>query len=170
MFLFTFIVILKHIILAECIWSCWLGGRKGIRPVKNWVVGCWHGYLSGARCRLAYGPADATVTHSCFSEIQIGFAFLAPAHPGSTGKRAVKRVCVCVTFSVTDKTVLSVLPPKLISWHVQWWFWKIIFDQAGDWITPMTGRVSTVGVFVPILASSREYFWQISLIPYPVLW
>ena len=44
---------------------CWLGGRKGIRPVKNWVVGCWHGYLSGERCRLAYGPADATATH-CF--------------------------------------------------------------------------------------------------------
>ena len=33
---------------------------------------------------------------SCFSKIQIGFAFLAPAHPGSPGKRAVKRVCVCV--------------------------------------------------------------------------
>jgi len=44
-------------------WCCWLGARKGIRPVKNWVVGCWHGYLSGARCRLAYGPADATATH-----------------------------------------------------------------------------------------------------------
>jgi len=27
-------------------WHCQLGGRKGIRPVKNWVVGCWHGYLS----------------------------------------------------------------------------------------------------------------------------
>jgi len=27
------------------------------------LVGCWHGYLSGARCRLAYGPADATATH-----------------------------------------------------------------------------------------------------------
>ena len=40
---------------------CWLGGRKGIRPVKNWLVGCWCGCLSGARCRLfAYGPADAT--------------------------------------------------------------------------------------------------------------
>jgi len=36
------------------LWRCWLGGRKGIRPVKNWVVGCWHGYLSGARCRLAF--------------------------------------------------------------------------------------------------------------------
>ena len=27
------------------------------------VVGCWRGYLPGARCRLAYGPADATATH-----------------------------------------------------------------------------------------------------------
>jgi len=23
----------------------------------------WSGYLSGARCRLAYGPADATASH-----------------------------------------------------------------------------------------------------------
>ena len=33
---------------------------------------------------------------SCFSKIQIGFTFLVLAHPGSPGKRAVKRVCVCV--------------------------------------------------------------------------
>jgi len=32
---------------------------------------------------------------SCFSKIQIGFTFLVPAHMGSPGKRAVKRVCVC---------------------------------------------------------------------------
>ena len=49
--------------LPSVLWWCWLGIRKGIRPVKNWVVGCWHGYLAGARCRLAYGPADATATH-----------------------------------------------------------------------------------------------------------
>ena len=78
------------------LWCCWLGGRKGIRPVKNWVVGCWRGYLSGARCRLAYGPADATppLTVSCFSKVQIGFTFLVLAHPGSPGQRAVKRVCM----------------------------------------------------------------------------
>ena len=29
---------------------------------------------------------------SCFSKIQIGFTFLVPAHPGSPGQRAVKRV------------------------------------------------------------------------------
>ena len=23
------------------LWRCWLGGKKGIRPVKIWVVGCW---------------------------------------------------------------------------------------------------------------------------------
>jgi len=32
------------------------------------------------------------LTVSCFSKIQIGFTFLVPAHPGSPGKRAVKRV------------------------------------------------------------------------------
>jgi len=33
------------------------------------------------------------LTVSCFSKIQIDFAFLVPAHPGSRGQRAVKRVC-----------------------------------------------------------------------------
>ena len=51
------------LLLPSVLWHCWLGGRKGIRPVKNWALGCWNGYLSGARCRLAYGPADATATH-----------------------------------------------------------------------------------------------------------
>ena len=37
-----------------------------------------------------------TCTVSCFRKIQIGFTFLVPAHPDSLGKRAVKRVCVCV--------------------------------------------------------------------------
>ena len=37
---------------------------------------------------------------SCFSKIQIGFTFLVPAHPGSPGQRAVKRVCVCVWIKI----------------------------------------------------------------------
>ena len=32
------------------------------------------------------------LTVFCFGKIQIGFTFLVPAHPGSHGKRAVKRV------------------------------------------------------------------------------
>ena len=34
------------------------------------------------------------LTVSCFSKIQIGFTFLVPADPGSSGKRAVEWVCV----------------------------------------------------------------------------
>jgi len=45
---------LYHLLMHSVLWYCWLGGRKGTRSVKNWAVGCWRGYLSGARCRLAY--------------------------------------------------------------------------------------------------------------------
>jgi len=42
---------------------------------------------------------------SCFSKIQIGFAFLIPAHPGTPGQRDVKWVCVSVLLILTvDKT------------------------------------------------------------------
>jgi len=44
-----------------------------------------------------------TLTVSCFSKTQIGFTFLAPAHIGSPGQRAIKcacvRACVCATLS-----------------------------------------------------------------------
>jgi len=41
-----------------------------------------------------------TLTVSCFTKIQIGVTFLVPADPGGPGKRAVKRVCVCVLCAV----------------------------------------------------------------------
>ena len=50
----------------------------------DYLEGYWCCYLSGARCRFAYGPADATATHClCFSKIQIGFTFLILAYPGN---------------------------------------------------------------------------------------
>ena len=39
------------------------------------------------------------LTVSCFSKIQIGFTFLVPAHLGSPGQRAVKRVCACLSVT-----------------------------------------------------------------------
>jgi len=33
------------------------------------------------------------LTVACFIKIQIGFTFLVPAHLGSPGQRAIKRVC-----------------------------------------------------------------------------
>ena len=67
MYLTKYCIVINTVI-PSVLWRCWLGSRKGIRPVKNfWVVGYWRGYLSGARCRLAYGPADATASHSLAS-------------------------------------------------------------------------------------------------------
>ena len=42
-------------------------GHPACKKLSGGTVGCWHGYLSGARCRLAYGPADATATHCSWS-------------------------------------------------------------------------------------------------------
>jgi len=51
----------------------WLNSFSALTLFVWWQAGhlaskktewCWHGYLCGVRCRLAYGPADATATHS----------------------------------------------------------------------------------------------------------
>jgi len=90
------------------------------------TVGCWHGYLCGARCWPAYGPADATATHCLLLQLNPDwFTFLVPAHLGIPGKRAVKRVCVWerhhilgttyrrkIYHSCTVKTWLSIIVEK----------------------------------------------------------
>ena len=92
------------------LWRCWLGGRKGIRPVKTewWGTGVVICLERGADLHMAQlMPLPLTV--SCFSEIQIGFTFLVPAHPGSPGQRAVKRMCVCVCVCVFYYFLLRVV-------------------------------------------------------------
>jgi len=72
-----------------------LVGRRNEHPAcKKLNGGCWHGYLSGARCRFAYGPADPSATQ----EIQIGFGltFLVLAHPGSPGQNPESRTTVVI--------------------------------------------------------------------------
>jgi len=93
-----------HVLLVRCLLNrvpsvlrrCWLGHRKGIRPVKTerWCAGMVMCLERGADLHITWlMPLPLTV--SCFSKIQIGFTFLLPAHRGSRGQRAVKRVCVC---------------------------------------------------------------------------
>jgi len=70
-------------------------GHPACKTTERWgasVVICLE---RGADLHMAQlMPQPLTV--SCFIKMQIGFAFLVPAHPGSPGKRAVKLVCVCV--------------------------------------------------------------------------
>ena len=41
--------------LPSLLRHCWLGDRKGIRHIKNWVVGCWHGCV-WAKAQICIWP------------------------------------------------------------------------------------------------------------------
>jgi len=74
-----------------------LNDRKGIRPVKNWVVRYWRGYLSGARCIwFAYCPAVATATLSSLALLKSRMVYLSDS--GLTRlfwKKAIKLMYLC---------------------------------------------------------------------------
>ena len=80
----TFIYVLNMGVLPSVLSHCWLGGRKGIWPVKTewWGAGMVICLELSADLHMAQlMPLPLTV--SCYSKIQIGFTFLVPAHPGS---------------------------------------------------------------------------------------
>ena len=92
--------------LPSVLWRCWLRGRKGIRPRKKtewWVAGVVICQQRGADLHMAQ-PMPLPLTVSCFGKIQTGYTFLVPAHLGSPGQRAVKRVRVCVEYEKCKKT------------------------------------------------------------------
>ena len=79
-----------------------------------------------------------SLTVSCFSEIQIGFTFLVPAHPGSPGKRALNGcVCVCVCYRFTNVSsfrfvlsldIFSVLLLVYVNGAVIFRYWQFSFS------------------------------------------
>jgi len=139
------------VVLPSVLWCCWLGSRKGIRPVKNWVVGCWHGYLCGARCTLAYMaqlmPLPLTV--SCCSKIQICFTFLVPAHPGSPGKRVYVFYCH--------------------SWLRVCWIGTIICAKTADPIEMLFGLWTLVGAWNHVLGGGCDTLWHVAIFGAPFL-
>jgi len=98
-----------------------LVGRQEVHPACKktewWGAGVVICLERGADLHTALlMPRPLTV--SCLSKIQTAFTFLVPAHPGSPGKSAVKRVCIYIQVDVyagRDKVsgspfTLSVLP------------------------------------------------------------
>jgi len=61
------------------------------------MVGCWHGYLSGAMCRFAYGPADTTATHCLLLQLNPDWFYLSgTGSPGWSWTKGMKRVNACM--------------------------------------------------------------------------
>jgi len=92
-----------------------VGRQEGPPACKNWMVGCWHSYVSGSRCRFAYGPADATatLTISCCSKSRLvlpSWCQLTQVVPDKIqeGCKTVVCVRVCVWFLWHAKIDLNV--------------------------------------------------------------
>ena len=123
--------------MLQCFDAVGWGGQEGHPACKKtewWGAGMVIYLERGADLHMdRLMPLPLTV--SCFSKIQIGFTFLVPAHPGSPGQWAVKRVCVCVCNFTKQKLPLplaelvahliygSLNPPESISkQHLSFWF------------------------------------------------
>jgi len=120
--------LVSSLMVPSVLWCCWLSSRKGIRPVKNWVVEC--GVVicleRGADLHMAQlMPLPLNV--SCFSKIQIGFTFLVLAYPGSPGRGPLKG-CVCVCARVCG---LIALDQSTDSWQ------KKFFTLYSGFLTPV---------------------------------
>ena len=86
-------------------------GHPACKKLEWWGAGVIICLERGAGLHMAQlMPLPLAV--SCFSKIQIGFSFLVPAHPGSTGQRAGKRVCVCVCSGMMCVCVWAGMVPE----------------------------------------------------------
>ena len=104
-------------------------GHPACKKTERWGAGVVICLEQGADLHIAQ-RISLPLTVCCFSKIQIGFTFLVPAHPGSPGQRAVKRMCVCV----------GVLHRN--------WYWH---EYSANWCT--------FSLFFLEYRSSRVMFW-----------
>ena len=82
-------------------------GLPACKKTERWGAGMVVCLVRGADLHMAQRiPLPLTV--SCSSKIQIGFTFLVPAHQGSPGQRAVKRMCVQQNTTWNDEVAVEV--------------------------------------------------------------
>ena len=75
--------------VPSVLWHCWLGGRKGIRPVKN-MGGWWRWALVSPDGVVPSRMVGVSVSVNLPCTIKSTSSLLAPAHMGDPGKRAAK--------------------------------------------------------------------------------
>ena len=55
-------------IIPSMLWHYWLGDRKGIRPVKNWMLVCWWWWFDWSFARLIAPVVTITCIILCFNK------------------------------------------------------------------------------------------------------
>ena len=61
------------------LWHCWLGDRKGIRPVKNWMLVCWW-WFDWSFARLIAPVVTTTSIILCFNKHRLTQVHLENGH------------------------------------------------------------------------------------------
>ena len=138
-------------------------GHPACEKLEWWGTGVVICLQRGANFHMAQlMPLPLTV--SCFSKIQIGFIFLVPAHLGSPGQRAVKRVCV---------TILIYRQSHRPTNHTEWFIWTnqwlvtkhYIQVEQSSILTSLSSVPSlltaqaTSDKSKPIVATESTYLW-----------
>ena len=116
------------------LWRCWLGGRKGIWPVK---IPCWGVW---ARCRFANCPSDATATHCLLRQSNPDwFSYRLTRVILDRVKRAVKQMCV--HFNEVGISWKLLVSDFLTNIHFAWQYahfidcWMLNVHAADSWLS-----------------------------------
>ena len=125
--------------MPSVLWRCWLGGRKGIRPVKklSGEVLAWLYVWSEVQTCIcpSWCHCHSLSLASVKSRLVLPFWY----RLGSPGKRAVKRVSVCVALKAD------------IWWHQIYWFffWEsnwFVWPQCVKSTASFLGRLNFGGL------------------------
>ena len=138
--------------LPSVLWRCWLGGRKGIRPVKAewWGAGVVVCLEQGADLHMAQ-LMPLLLTVCCFSKIQIGSPFWYQLTRVVLEKGPLN-VCVCVLQASWCSTVE----------HSAWYPGSSASDAATSCRYPLHARAADAadGVSVCRHAAAAIFVWS----------
>ena len=110
------------VFIPSVLWHCWLGDRKGIRPVKNWVLVCWWWNYDWSFARLITPVVTTTSITLSSNKIQNG-NILVLASPGRPGKWSLKRrQKETVAWSSTRRSLCG-RPWQVLEWDIWCPFW-----------------------------------------------
>ena len=141
--------------MPSVLWQCWLGSRKGIWPVKKMGDGgCGHWLV-----RMEWRPAGWSL---CLPPlifpctIKSRSSLLAPAHPGGSGKRAIKRLWVwwcCQLLHSFEKNSIWQGMQCWITLKVTQGHWKWCCSVGHFPLVVCSNHRSVLNILDPLLAS-----------------
>ena len=113
-------------------WLCWLGLRKGIRPVKSWALVRWRWWVDWSFGRLI-APVVTTTSIILSSNKIRNEDILVPAYPGCCGKWLLNEHTLgwLNNNSYQDNCDMN-LPHLISAWKKKrfWGFWNVALVEV----------------------------------------